>query len=78
MTLTKLENLVRIGKLNREPPADEEIEGLLQSAEDRLSDAKRAANMDDGYGVRADVRALRAAGLTNMIRATLFAATGDR
>jgi hypothetical protein len=52
MTSTELENLVRVGKLKREPPAGEEIEGMLQSAEDRLADAKRA---DLAYSSRFDL-----------------------
>lgn len=42
MTSPELDNLVRIGKLKREPPFDEEIAGLLRSAEERLDDAGRA------------------------------------
>ncbi len=39
MISPELENLVRIGKLKREPAADEEILGLLHSAKERLADA---------------------------------------
>ena len=42
MTSPELDNLVQIGKLKREPASDEEIAGLLQSAEERLNDASRA------------------------------------
>jgi hypothetical protein len=42
MTSPELDNLVRIGKLKRESGSDEEVVGLLQSAEDRLNDAGRA------------------------------------
>jgi len=42
MSSAELENLARIGKLKREPPSDQEIEGLLRSAEERLGDAARA------------------------------------
>lgn len=42
MSSAELDNLVRIGKLKREPPADEEITGLLRSAAERLRDASRA------------------------------------
>lgn len=52
MTSPELENLVRIGKLKREPASDEEIVGLLQSAEDRLNDADRA---DLSYSSRFDL-----------------------
>ena len=41
MTSTELDNLARIGKLKREPPTDDEIAGLLRSAEERLTDAGR-------------------------------------
>jgi hypothetical protein len=43
MTSPELENLARIGKLKREAPSDEEIGGLLRSAEERLTDAGRPA-----------------------------------
>lgn len=42
MTSSELDNLVRIGKLKREPPTEDEIAGLLRSASDRLDDAMRA------------------------------------
>jgi hypothetical protein len=42
MTSPELDNLVQIGKLKREPTSDEEIAGLLRSAEERLNDAGRA------------------------------------
>lgn len=42
MTSRELENFVRIGKLKREAALDEEIAGLLRSAEDRLTDAGRS------------------------------------
>jgi hypothetical protein len=41
MTSTELENLVRIGKLKREPPSPRELSGLLASARTRLADAGR-------------------------------------
>src|ERR1700694_5419981 len=41
MTSPELENLVRIGKLKREPPTTGEVEGLRQSGEPRLADAER-------------------------------------
>lgn len=41
MSSPELDNLARIGKLKREPPADEEIAGLLSSATERLADADR-------------------------------------
>jgi len=41
MTSPELENLVRAGKLKREPPAVAELEGLRRSGEARLADAQR-------------------------------------
>ncbi len=41
MTYPELENLVRTGKLKREPPAAGEVEGLRRSGEARLVDAPR-------------------------------------
>jgi hypothetical protein len=40
MTLGNLENLVRIGKLRAEPPAQQEFDGLLKSGRSRLADAQ--------------------------------------
>jgi hypothetical protein len=42
MTKRELDNLVRIGKLKPEPPAQAELEGLLRSGSRRLADAERA------------------------------------
>ena len=39
MTSPELENLVRIGKLKREPPSETELAGLIRSGETRLADA---------------------------------------
>jgi len=39
MTSPEVDNLLRIDKLKRERAADEEVVGLLQSAEDRLKAA---------------------------------------
>ena len=55
MTSPEPDNLVRIGKLKREPPSDEEVVGLLQPAEDRPSDAGRA---DLSYSSRFERRNL--------------------
>ena len=52
MTSSELDNLVRIGKLKRQPPSDEEISGLLRSAEERLADAAR---LDLSYSSRFDL-----------------------
>jgi hypothetical protein len=40
MASAELENLVKIGKLKREPPSETEFAGLLQSAVARLKDAR--------------------------------------
>jgi hypothetical protein len=42
MTQRELDNLVRIGQLKPEPPAQVELEGLLRSGSRRLTDAERA------------------------------------
>ena len=42
MTSLELDNLVRIGKLKREPPSRREFDGLLGSGEARLADAANA------------------------------------
>lgn len=52
MTSPELENLVRIGKLKREPSSAEEIAGPLTSAEERLNDAGR---VDLSYSSRFDL-----------------------
>lgn len=41
MRSAELDTLARIGKLKREPPTDDEIAGLLRSADERLADARR-------------------------------------
>ena len=40
---TSLENLVRGGQLKREPPARQELDGLIRSGHARLRDAENAA-----------------------------------
>ena len=40
MTSSELENLVRLGQLKKEPPAEAEIAGLLRSGEARLADTQ--------------------------------------
>lgn len=40
MSQAELDNLVKIGKLKREPPTREEFEGLVNSAHKRLADAR--------------------------------------
>jgi hypothetical protein len=47
VSLTNLENLVATGKLQREPRADDEFEGLVRSGERRLRDAGNADNAED-------------------------------
>src|SRR5688500_12709374 len=39
LTSAELENLVKIGKLKREPPSAQEIDGLVRSGAARLADA---------------------------------------
>jgi hypothetical protein len=52
MTSPELENLARICKLKREVPSDDEIQGLLRSADERLPDAARE---DLSYARRFDL-----------------------
>lgn len=42
MSLPQLDNLVRIGQLKAEPPAQAELDGLMRSGQVRLTDAKNA------------------------------------
>lgn len=42
MTFDKLENLVRIGQLKKEPPSASELAGLKRSGLSRLADAERS------------------------------------
>lgn len=44
MGMENLENLARVGKLTKEPPRDDELDGLLASGRDRLKDAKNPEN----------------------------------
>lgn len=46
MGIDQLDNLVRTGKLKAEPPADEELDGMLASGRARLSDAERTELRD--------------------------------
>ena len=52
MATENLENLVRIGQLKAEPPADNEIAGLIQSGLARLKDSRYA---ELGYESRFDL-----------------------
>lgn len=50
MPSPELDNLVRIGKLKAEPPAANELAGLLRSGSVRLADAEREAlNMESRF-----------------------------
>jgi hypothetical protein len=81
VTSPELDNLARIGKLKREPPTDDEIAGLLRSAEERLADAAR---VDLSYSSRFDLAynaahalalvALRRAGYRSESRYLVFQA----
>ena len=55
MSYPELDNLVSIGKLKREQPSEQELRGLLESAESRLADAANdslsfASRFDLAYG----------------------------
>ena len=52
MSSAELDNLVKIGKLKREPPGERELDGLRKSAETRLTDAERR---DLSYDSRFDL-----------------------
>jgi hypothetical protein len=52
MSSAELDNLVRTGKLKREPPSLKELTGLRKSAETRLTDAQRT---DLSYDSRFDL-----------------------
>ena len=43
MSNQALDNLVKIGKLKREPPSKTEFEGLITSAKRRLADARKTS-----------------------------------
>ena len=54
MSQRELDNLVRIGRLKTEQPAQTELEGLLRSGKSRLTDAERSdlsleSRFDLGY-----------------------------
>ena len=48
MTSRKLENLVRIGSLKKEPGTQIEFDGLIRSGRMRLNDARNATNSLEG------------------------------
>jgi hypothetical protein len=74
-----LENLVRIRKLNAEPPDKREFEGLVSAAIDRLNDAENevlayASRFDLAYGAARGLAlaALRASGYRSDKRYLVF------
>ena len=81
MTTEQLENLVRIGQLRREAPAEEELAGLKRSAQSRLADATRtdlsfASRFDLAYNAAhaLALHCLRRAGYRSTNRLTAFQA----
>jgi hypothetical protein len=52
MPTENLDNLVRIGQLKAEPPAENEVAGLIQSGLTRLKDSR---NTELGYESRFDL-----------------------
>ena len=81
MPVQPLENLVRIGQLQREAPAKEELVGLRQSARARLADAGRAelsfaSRFDLAYNAAHALAlyCLRRAGYRAIARFTVFQA----
>lgn len=79
MTSPELENLVRIGKLKREPGAQTEIDGLLRSGRARLTDAKNRglaleSRFDLGYNAAHALAALRWRGYRSDNRYLVFQA----
>lgn len=48
MDHSKLENLAKIGKLKIEPPAADELDGLIRSGRARLGDARNAGISPEG------------------------------
>lgn len=48
MTLRELDNLVRIGKLKKEPGTQFEFDGLIHSGRMRLNDAQNDSNSMEG------------------------------
>jgi hypothetical protein len=82
MANENLDNLVKIGQLKVEPPADNEVDGLIRSALTRLKDAR---NPDLGHESRFDLAynathalslaALRIAGYRSETRYHVFLCT---
>ena len=48
MTLEKLDNLVKINKLKKEPPDQNEFDGMVNSAKRRLDDSEVEGLSEDG------------------------------
>jgi hypothetical protein len=59
LTSPELENLVRIGKLKREPPSVPEFEGLLRSGAARLADELLSELIEAARVLLAAVHALQ-------------------
>jgi len=55
MTSPELDNLVRIGKLKREPPSPRELRGLLASARERRNPAEYEGHLEHDEQLLADV-----------------------
>src|SRR5438552_6102949 len=79
MSKTELDNLVRIGKLKTEPGSRAEFDGMLGSAQKRLTDAQNESiatesRFDLAYGAahRFALAALRQQGYRSEDRITVF------
>jgi hypothetical protein len=79
MSKQELDNLVRIGKLKREPPRRTEFDGMVRSARARLTDAQNESidtdsQFDLAYGAahRLASAALRQYGYRSEDRITVF------
>lgn len=79
MSKQELDNLVRIGKLKREPPRRTEFDGMVRSARARLTDAQNESidsdsQFDLAYGAahRLASAALRQHGYRSEDRITVF------
>ncbi len=79
MTSDKLENLVRIGQLKKEPPSASELAGLKRSGLSRLADAERSelsfeSRFDLAYNSALALYALRRNGYRSQNRYLAFQA----
>jgi len=79
MSKPELDNLVRIHKLNAEPPTKDEFDGMVASAKTKLKDAQNESldpdsQFDLAYGAahRLALAALRHAGYRSEDRITVF------